>query len=147
MLLLIKERAMSRKPISEKELLDGITPKTVHADELATTSEKDWGSYSENTDKAESDCLVQRDNAFHNTRMEKMLKMAERFNKSGSIDKETLIKIKLLTESKTPSENEYKMVLKRIETIFDAEPGTPEGDELEKLVSWVEAYEEKHFPF
>ncbi|MGR5280355.1 hypothetical protein [Photobacterium damselae] len=62
---------MSRKPISEKELLDGITPKTVHADELATTSEKDWGSYSENTDKAESDCLVQRDNAFHNTRMEK----------------------------------------------------------------------------
>ncbi|RDL34248.1 hypothetical protein BC461_04600 [Photobacterium damselae] len=63
------------------------------------------------------------------------------------MDKETLIKIKLLTESKTPSENEYKMVLKRIETIFDAEPGTPEGDELEKLVSWVEAYEEKHFPF
>ncbi|AWK83213.1 hypothetical protein WAX87_09550 [Photobacterium damselae subsp. damselae] len=73
--------------------------------------------------------------------------MAERFNKSGSIDKETLIKIKLLTESKTPSENEYKMVLKRIETIFDAEPGTHEGDELEKLEAWVEAYEEKHFPF
>lgn len=35
---------MNRKQISEKELLDGITPKTVHADELATTSEKDWGS-------------------------------------------------------------------------------------------------------
>ena len=137
MLLLIKERAMSRKPISEKELLDGITPKTIHADELAATSEKDWGSYSENTDKAESDFLVQRGNAFHDTRMEKMLKMAERFNKNGSIDKETLIKIKLLTESKIPSENEYRMVLKRIETIFDAESGTPEGDELEKLVSWV----------
>ncbi|MGR5280356.1 hypothetical protein [Photobacterium damselae] len=73
--------------------------------------------------------------------------MAERFNKNGSIDKETLIRIKVLTESKIPSENEYKMVLKRIETIFDAETGTPEGDELEKLVSWVEAYEEKHFPF
>ncbi|WP_188008398.1 hypothetical protein [Photobacterium damselae] len=138
---------MSRKPISEKELLDGITPKTIHADELATTSEKDWGSYSENTDKAESDFLVQRGNTSHDTRMGKMLKMAERFNKNGSIDKETLIRIKVLTESKIPSENEYRMVLKRIETIFDAEPGTPEGDELEKLVTWVEAYEEKHFPF
>ncbi|MBY8155765.1 hypothetical protein KW499_18355 [Vibrio fluvialis] len=34
---------MSRKPISEKELLEGMTPKTAHADELATTSEEDWG--------------------------------------------------------------------------------------------------------
>lgn len=135
---------MSRKPISEKELLKGITPKTAHADELATTSEKDWGSYSEDTDKAESDFLVQRDDVFNDTRM---LKMAERFNKSENIDKETLMKIKGLTESKTPSENEYRMVLKRIEAIFDAEPGTPEGDELEKLATWVEAYEEEHFPF
>lgn len=46
MLLSIEERAMSRKPLSEKELLEGITPKTAHADELATTNEKDWGSYS-----------------------------------------------------------------------------------------------------
>ena len=135
---------MSRKPISEKELIEGITPKTAHADELATTSEKDWGSYSEDTDKAESDFLVQRDDVFNDTQM---LKMAERFNKSGSIDRETLMKIKGLTESKTPSENEYRMVLKRIEAIFDAEPGTPEGDELEKLATWVEAYEEEHFPF
>lgn len=147
MLLSIEERAMSRKPLSEKELLEGITPKTAHADELATTNEKDWGSYSEDTDKAESDFLVQRDDALNDTRMEKMLKMAERFNKSGSVDRETLMKVKGLTESEIPSENEYKMVLKRIETIFDAEPGTPEGDELEKLVTWVEAYEEEHYPF
>ncbi|HGO5291547.1 TPA: hypothetical protein ACK210_001191 [Photobacterium damselae subsp. damselae] len=57
------------------------------------------------------------------------------------------MKIKGLTESKILSENEYRMVLKRIEAIFDAEPDTPEGDELEKLVTWVEAYEEEHFPF
>ncbi|CAH8242223.1 conserved hypothetical protein [Vibrio aestuarianus] len=138
---------MSRKPLSEKELLEGITPKTAHADELATTNEKDWGSYSEDTDKAESDFLVQRDDVFNDTRMENMLKMAERFNRSGSVDRETLMKVKGLTESEIPSENEYRMVLKRIETIFDAEPGTPEGDELEKLVTWVEAYEEEHFPF
>ncbi|EJN6960579.1 hypothetical protein [Photobacterium damselae] len=57
------------------------------------------------------------------------------------------MKIKGLTKSKILSENEYRMVLKRIEVIFDAEPDTPEGDELEKLVTWVEAYEEEHFPF
>lgn len=47
-----------------------------------------------------------------------------------------------------PSESDYKAVLKRIESLFDvAEPGTPEGDELEKLVTWAEGYEEDHFPF
>ena len=47
-----------------------------------------------------------------------------------------------------PSESDYKTALKRIESLFDvAEPGTPEGDELEKLVTLVEAYEEKHFHF
>ncbi|MEZ9668462.1 hypothetical protein AB4262_11260 [Vibrio breoganii] len=95
------------------------------------------GSYSEDTDKAESDFLVQRYDVFNDTRMEKM---PERFNKNGSIDREALMKIKGLTELKTPSENEYRMVLKRIETIFDAEPGTPEGDELEQLVTWVEVF-------
>ena len=47
-----------------------------------------------------------------------------------------------------PSESDYKTALKRIESLFDvAESGTPEGDELEKLISLVETYEEKHFPF
>ncbi|WP_227876502.1 hypothetical protein [Photobacterium frigidiphilum] len=42
-----------------------------------------------------------------------------------------------------PTESDYKAALKRIESLFDvAEPGTPEGDELEKLVTWVEAYED-----
>ena len=34
----------------------------------------------------------------------------------------------------------------RIEALLDAEPGTPEGDELELLVSFVEVYEEEHYP-
>ena len=83
---------MRKKRLSEKELLDGITPDTAHADELATVSWDELG-----------------------------LEF---------------------------SESEYKAVMKRIESLFDvAEPGTSEGNELEKLVTWVEAYEEEHFPF
>ncbi|MEZ8855289.1 MULTISPECIES: hypothetical protein [Vibrio] len=83
---------MSKKKLSEKELLKGITPETAHADGLATVSLDEVGL--------------------------------------------------------EPSESDYKAVLKRIESLFDvAEPGTPEGDELEKLVIWVEGYEEDHFPF
>ncbi|MBY7666209.1 MULTISPECIES: hypothetical protein [Vibrio] len=83
---------MSKKRLSEKELLDGITPDTAHADELATVS---WDE----------------------------------------------LRLEF-------SESDYKAAMKRIESLFDVvEPGTPEGDELEKLVTWVEAYEEEHFPF
>ncbi|MCI9725246.1 hypothetical protein [Vibrio parahaemolyticus] len=52
---------MSKKRLSEKELIEGMTP---HTDELATTSERDWGSYSENVDKADDDFLIQRDDVF-----------------------------------------------------------------------------------
>lgn len=45
------------------------------------------------------------------------------------------------------SESDYRMALERIEAIFDAEPSTPEGNELENLASFVEEYEEKHFSF
>ncbi|WP_439438050.1 hypothetical protein [Salinivibrio costicola] len=46
-----------------------------------------------------------------------------------------------------PSGSDYKAALKRIESLFEAaEPGTSEGDELERLAAWVEEYEEKHFP-
>lgn len=83
---------MSKKKLSEKELLKGITPNTAHADGLATVSLDEVGL--------------------------------------------------------EPSESDYKAALKRIESLFDVtEPGTPEGDELEKLVTWVERYEEDHFPF
>ncbi|HKI79716.1 MAG TPA: hypothetical protein VKA26_14340 [Ignavibacteriaceae bacterium] len=39
----------------------------------------------------------------------------------------------------------YKAALKRIEKIFDAKPNSRKGDELEVLVTLVEAYEQKHY--
>jgi HTH-type transcriptional regulator/antitoxin HigA len=44
------------------------------------------------------------------------------------------------------TETDYHLALKEIERIFDAAPGTREGDRLEILTTLVEAYEEKHFP-
>ena len=43
------------------------------------------------------------------------------------------------------TEADYEEMLAKIETLFEAEPGTPEGDKLEVLVTLVEAYEEKHY--
>jgi HTH-type transcriptional regulator/antitoxin HigA len=43
------------------------------------------------------------------------------------------------------TEADYEEMLTKIETLFEAEPGTPEGDTLEVLVTLVEAYEEKHY--
>lgn len=43
------------------------------------------------------------------------------------------------------TEADHEEMLAKIETLFDAEPGTPEGDTLEVLVTLVEAYEEKHY--
>lgn len=43
------------------------------------------------------------------------------------------------------TEADYQEVLKEIDRIFDAEPGTREGDRLDVLTTLVEAYEEKHF--
>ncbi|MFA0328507.1 hypothetical protein AB4526_05445 [Vibrio cyclitrophicus] len=82
---------MSKKRLSEKELVEGMTPYTAHADELAAA--------------------------------------------------------KLVELGLEPSESDYKAALKRIESLFDvAKPGTPEGDELERLATLIEEYEEKHFP-
>lgn len=43
------------------------------------------------------------------------------------------------------TKKDYEAALKRIEKLFDAGTNTPEGDELEILVTLVEAYEKKHF--
>ncbi|AEH33981.1 putative uncharacterized protein [Vibrio anguillarum] len=87
----MKKRAMSKKRLSEKELVEGMTPYTAHVDELASVALDELG-------------------------------------------------LEL-------SESDYNTALKRIESLFDAaEPGTPEGDELERLAALVEEYEEKHFP-
>ena len=44
------------------------------------------------------------------------------------------------------TEQRYGKMLERIDKIFDADPGTPEGFELDWLVDRVVAYEEKHYP-
>ena len=43
------------------------------------------------------------------------------------------------------TEKDYEKALARINDLMDADPGTPEGDELELLVTMVELYEKaKH---
>ena len=44
------------------------------------------------------------------------------------------------------TETEYNLALNRLEQIFDSEPGTPEGDELELLSLLIDNYEKIHFP-
>jgi HTH-type transcriptional regulator / antitoxin HigA len=44
------------------------------------------------------------------------------------------------------NEKEYQTALKELEKVFDAEPGTSEGDIGEVLVLLIEDYEKKHFP-
>lgn len=44
------------------------------------------------------------------------------------------------------TETEYRAALVRIEKIFDAGPGTVEGDELELLLRSAESYEEIAYP-
>jgi HTH-type transcriptional regulator/antitoxin HigA len=43
------------------------------------------------------------------------------------------------------TEADYEAALKEIETLFDTEPGTPEGDRLDILITLVEAYEDEHY--
>jgi HTH-type transcriptional regulator / antitoxin HigA len=40
---------------------------------------------------------------------------------------------------------DYEAALKEIERLFEAQPGTPQGDRLEVLTTLVEAYEDKHY--
>ena len=44
------------------------------------------------------------------------------------------------------STQDYERALARVDELMDAEPDTPEGDELDVLVTLVESYENKHFP-
>jgi HTH-type transcriptional regulator/antitoxin HigA len=44
------------------------------------------------------------------------------------------------------TKKDYQQALDRLEIIFDAKKGTPEGDELEILGILIEQYEEEHFP-
>lgn len=44
------------------------------------------------------------------------------------------------------TEQDHQEALDRLEVIFDAKKGSPEGDELEILVLLIEKYESVHFP-
>lgn len=44
------------------------------------------------------------------------------------------------------SAEEHQLALARVDEIFMAKPGTPEGDELELLLLLIETYEEEKFP-
>ncbi len=44
------------------------------------------------------------------------------------------------------NEADYQKALERLEVIFDAKRGTPEGDELEILAIVVDNYENENFP-
>ena len=44
------------------------------------------------------------------------------------------------------TKNDHTAALKRIEALWEAKPGTPEGDELDSLADQVDAYEREAFP-
>ena len=44
------------------------------------------------------------------------------------------------------TEKDYERALARINDLMDADSGSPQGDELELLVSLVELYEEANYP-
>ena len=44
------------------------------------------------------------------------------------------------------TKNDYQQALDRLETIFNAEKHTANGDELEVLGVLIEHYEDEHFP-
>lgn len=43
------------------------------------------------------------------------------------------------------TEKDYNAALKEIENLFNAVPGTPDGDRLEVLSTLIEAYEDAHY--
>lgn len=44
------------------------------------------------------------------------------------------------------NDQDLQAAFHRLETIFQAEEGTPESDEMEVLVTLIEAYENQHYP-
>lgn len=44
------------------------------------------------------------------------------------------------------NDEDLQAAFRRLEAIFQADEGTPEADEMEVLVTLIEAYENKHYP-
>lgn len=51
-----------------------------------------------------------------------------------------------MTVKPIKTKKEYSHAMGRLEVLFDAKKGTPEGDELEVLSILIEKYEDEHFP-
>lgn len=44
------------------------------------------------------------------------------------------------------TEADYEAALKEVEQLLDSQPGTPEGDRVDVLVTLIEAYEARNYP-
>jgi HTH-type transcriptional regulator/antitoxin HigA len=44
------------------------------------------------------------------------------------------------------TEDDLQAAFQRLEAIFQAEAGTPDADEMQRLVTSIEAYERQHYP-
>jgi HTH-type transcriptional regulator/antitoxin HigA len=44
------------------------------------------------------------------------------------------------------NDDDLKVAFQRLELVFQAPDGSPEADEMEVLVTLIEAYERKHYP-
>lgn len=44
------------------------------------------------------------------------------------------------------NDDDLRAAFQRLEAVFQAEEGSPEADEMEILVTLIEAYENKHYP-
>jgi HTH-type transcriptional regulator/antitoxin HigA len=53
---------------------------------------------------------------------------------------------KNMTIKPIKTKKDYQFALERLEVIFDARKGSPQGDELEILGILIEKYEDEHFP-
>ncbi len=51
-----------------------------------------------------------------------------------------------MTVKPIKTKKDYQHALARLEKIFDAKPGTAEGDELEILGLLIDKYEQEHYP-
>lgn len=51
-----------------------------------------------------------------------------------------------MSQPEPMTEEEYEVAMQRVDELFDAEAGTPEGRELSDLADRIVAYEQEHFP-
>lgn len=63
-----------------------------------------------------------------------------------NMTKSMQIKFKQMKLRPIKNNEDYQAALERLELIFDAVPGSDEGDELEILGILIEKYEDEHFP-